>query len=138
MAGFDASSVEEIDYDFTNIVKDEDRGEGYCSGKGVVPEPSTKRLQQFQRSLLEYTKERMSEDSENGDRDIQKELIAALEAIEREEEERETMAEILAALTKGSPSKEQIDDLPPRYFTRFFQYVYEGVSPEASSAVTRV
>lgn len=136
MAGFDVGSVEKLDYDFTGITRDD--GEGFCSGKGIVPEPSNKRLQEFQRSLLEYTKERMPEVSENGDRDIQKELAAALEAIEQDAADRETMTEILSDLTKGAPSKEEIDELPPRYFTRFFQYVYEGVSPEASSAVTRV
>lgn len=72
MAGFDVGSVEKLDYDFTGITRDD--GEGNCSGKGLVPEPSNKRLQEFQRSLLEYTKGRMPEVSENGDRTYSRNL----------------------------------------------------------------
>jgi hypothetical protein len=144
MAGFDVSSVEELDYDFTGITRDD--GKGKCSGKGVVPEPSTKRLQEFQKAVLEFTRSRLPEEADNAsgntgqsiDAEIREGLMEAMQQVERDGEDREETSKILEKLTQKSPSKEEMDELPPRYFTRFFQYVYQGVAPEASSAATPV
>lgn len=99
--GFKSSQVEALDFDFTPH-----------DGKGTVPEPSHDLRDAFLRSLDEATA---------GDGD----LADRLEDVTVEDLHRLEGAYIAAIveLGQGTPSKEQLEGLPPRHQLSFMKYL---------------
>lgn len=124
MSKFTVSSVEAVEYDFTAIPKDS--GEGTCEGKGFVPEPSKKRMKSFFKSIGELASSDSGENLENMTED---QALNSLNSIlENSDRDRGRMEEVVAELTQGSPSKAQLSQLPPRYFSAFTAYLLREIS----------
>lgn len=123
MAKFSASVVERLDYDFTDFEKD--GGGGRCSGKGTIPEPSQKDLDEYLATVQALVP--------NGD----------VEALAREGDAASTevmdkLLEAVAGFCKNTPSKEELDELPPRIKMYFVGWISKEFSnPEVSGAATR-
>jgi hypothetical protein len=124
MPKFDASSVSDIEYDFTGWNIDD---------KGVVPEPS--------RHLISKTMKRVSEAFkmlDAGEVEETPEGIArAMEKVSDEETFDKLGDELLDAITElcnGSPRRESLEALGWRRFMAFFGYVMgEMMSPEVGN-----
>jgi hypothetical protein len=131
--GFDAATaLEPLDWDFTE----------FDAGKGVVPEPSEKRVQMFNTKLrdiiIRVTKEQV--DLEDGDAPpTAKQFLEALERASddgRAEEISNEIDELYADFCKQQPSVEQLRKLPYRYKLAFFRWLQGELRPEASSVAT--
>lgn len=126
MAKFSLAAVETLDYDFTGFPKED--GKGYCTGKGTIPEPSQKALDQYFKDLSEIMggggAAAHVRDITQIDPEVQKEQLAAVFAA-------------IAKLCSNQPSKEQLMELPPRIKIAFLKWVnQEFQNPEVSSAGT--
>jgi len=125
--GFDASTaVEPMDYDFT----------AYEGGKGVVPEPSTKEMQNFQRDFakvmrkgqqLEISDDEAMKLSEKEFDKLQKDAAAIGEELD----------ELIARLCKGTPAREDVAKLPFRVKTAFSKWLMEQFNPEGATSGTK-
>jgi hypothetical protein len=127
VANFSIAAVETLDYDFTGFLKED--GKGYCTGKGTIPEPSQKALDEYFQSLSE----------------IMESVPGQGKAVKRvldidPEQQKEQLAEIFAAIAKlcsNQPNQEQLMELPPRIKIAFLKWVnQEFQNPEVSSAGT--
>src|ERR1044072_154561 len=124
MAGFDAATaVEPMGYDFTK----------YDAGKGVVPEPSTKEMQDFQREFakvmrkgqaLEVSDEDAMKMTETGCDKLQK----APAAIAKSRTDR------ITGLCEGEPAQEDVAKLPFRVKTAFSKWLMEQFRPEGQTS----
>ena len=125
MSKFSLEVIETLDYDFTDIASNS--GEGRCKGKGTIPEPTQARLEAYSAAVRELFN--VKENSE------------VTEAIEREAAEKEkssTLLALTAELCQNSPTKAQLEDLPPRYQRAFLKWIFGSLAnPEVSSADTR-
>lgn len=113
MATFSIKTVETLDYDFRGIPKD--GGKGYCSGKGIVPEPSTADLEEYQAAMQELQGERTLEE------------LANAKTKEQAEQLHKTL-EATAAFCKGTPSVEELEELPPRLKIAFIRWLGGEIS----------
>lgn len=131
MAKFSSQSIEGLEYDFTSIPHKS--GEGYCKGRGLVPEPTEEGQKEYVRRLKEIT----------GAESVRSDHIeSALDSVEAEPGEADDrigrLKELLADFCKGSPSKEQLEQLPYRYFMGFVKWLSQEINdPEVKSAATR-
>ena len=125
MSTFSIDVIETLDYAFTEI--DSNSGSGKCKGKGTIPEPSQPRLEAYSAAVRE-----LFDVKENKD-------VAA--AIDREAEAKEkssTLLALIAELCQNTPSKEQLEDLPPRYQRWFLKWIFGSLTdPKLSSGDTR-
>lgn len=114
MATFSIKTVETLDYDFRGIPKD-GPAKGYCSGKGTVPEPSTADLEAYQATMKEITVGRSLED------------LAQADTKEQQEQLHKTL-EATAEFCKGTPSLQELEELPPRMKIAFIRWLGGEIS----------
>lgn len=106
MAKFSSANLDPTEYDFTEFPNKS--GEGFCSGKGVIAEPSDEQVDAFQKAAL---------------------------ALERAGNKDDTMkftearAQTTDALTELNVPKEHLDELPPKYYLRFVSFVLSEFMP---------
>lgn len=100
MAKFDSSKLDPTEYDFTEFPNKS--GEGYCSGKGVIAEPSDEQVDAFQKAALALENAGKADDT-----------MRFSEAREK----------TTAALGELNVPREHLDELPPKYYLRFVGFV---------------
>lgn len=127
MAAFDAgSAVEPMAYDFTTTPSGQ--------GKGVVPEPSTKDMKNFQKAFAAITREAAKLDVE----DIAKTSDEEFELLQKKGEELgERLDAAIAKLCKDKPSAEEVATLPFRLKTAFSRWLMEQFNPESAASATK-
>ncbi|AXH49411.1 hypothetical protein SEA_CROSBY_23 [Streptomyces phage Crosby] len=127
MSGFDAATaVEPMDYDFT----------AYEGGKGVVPEPSTKEMQVFQREFAKVM--RKGQALEISDEEAMKLTEKAFDKLQTDAQKiGEELDELIASLCKGTPSREDVAKLPFRVKTAFSKWLMEQFAPEGGTSGTK-
>ena len=89
-----------------------------------MPEPSKKRLKAFFKGIGEMAK------GSAGTEDMtEQEALASLNTVlEDSDKDRGKLEDLLSELTQGSPSKEELAQLPPRYFSAFTAYLIGEIS----------
>lgn len=102
---FNAASIKRLDYDFTSFATND--GAGLCSGKGIIPEPSTARLDAFEKFRATFD---------------------AAAASEADESVLGVVRKATADLCGGSPTLEELEELPPRILAGFTQWLVEELS----------
>lgn len=111
-------ALDPLDYDFTGCPR-ADGAAGPCTGKGRVPEPSEEVLERFS-VALEENEERLLPLKEAIEAKDQDGIHAAAEALKATRAEAsESFKAAVADLCAGSPSRAQLDELPPRVFNAF-------------------
>jgi hypothetical protein len=140
MPKFDASSIGDVEYDFTgwNGI----RGSRYAGipidDKGAVPEPS--------RELVSTTMKRVNDAfqaTELHDKaaETPEAIAAALQKINDEDTFKllgDELMDAVSELCDGSPRRESLESLGWRRFMAFFGYVMgELMSPEVESGATK-
>lgn len=124
MPKFSADTVEPLDYDFTGITPD--GGKTYCKGKGTIPEPSQARLEGFSKAIRELYE--VSADATA--KEIEKKMDRA-EAEKDAKEKQDQLLELTAEFCQNSPTKEELEGLPPRVQRLFFKHIFrELTDPE--------
>lgn len=119
MAKFSAGHVEPLDYDFTTARRAD--ADGYCSGKGTVPEPSRKDLDEFLGAMGTARAAGLSLEEPDASDEAWNDLLKSLEKF-----------------CKGHPTREQLEELPVRALMAFVQWlVGEFNNPEVSRAGIR-
>lgn len=119
MAKFSAGHVEPLDYDFTPVQKAD--GGGYCTGKGTIPEPSRRDIEEYFEGIKAVETKAM----DSG-------MVRATE------DDWAGFIDVVAALCKGNPSGEQLEELPFRVLVGFMQWLNrEFANPEVSRAGMR-
>ena len=95
-----------------------------CEGKGFVPEPSKKRIKAFFDGLGKMAK------NEAGIEDMSEEqALASLNTVlEDADKDRSKLEGLISDFTQRSPSKEELSQLPPRYFSAFTAYLIGELS----------
>jgi hypothetical protein len=107
VSGFTAAdAVTSLDFDFTAAPKES--GEGFCTGKGVVAEPTSERLSAFFDEIVALQK-----------------AASEAEAGQSSKEALDDMRRIATAVCGGCPSAEEIADLPPRYLGAFSKWLLD-------------
>lgn len=127
MAGFDAATaVEPMDYDFS----------AYGGGKGIVPEPSTKEMQDFQRKFAGVMRkgQALEMDDEAAMALTDKEFDKLQKDAEKIGNE---LDELISGLCKGQPPQEEVAMLPFRVKTAFSKWLMEQFSPEGATSGTK-
>lgn len=121
MAQFTIEHLEALEYDFTGFPANSG---GKCKGKGTIPEP-TKQM------LLDYAEAIRTMFSAENLSDLTDEEIA--NAAEKDLDERsDRLLEATSTLCSGTPTKDQLQDLPPRILRAFMKWVYREIAdPEA-------
>jgi hypothetical protein len=104
---FDADSISALAYDFTGLRRKD--GEGYCTGKGTIPEPTAFQLKQFDDATRAVDGFLPSPHSPPG-RD---------EAVVRAN----IMGAIVDLAGEDGPTHEQLDELEPRTLRSFFAWL---------------
>jgi hypothetical protein len=100
MAKFNSANLDPTEYDFTEFPNKS--GEGFCSGKGVISEPSDEQVDAFQTAAMSLEKAGKSDDTMK--------FSAA-------------RAQTTQALTELNVPQEHLDELPPKYYLRFVGFV---------------
>src|ERR1044072_8286008 len=127
MAGFDAATAgEPMEYDFTK----------YDAGKGVVPEASTKEMQDFQREFAKVM--RKGQALEVSDEDAMKMTEKEFDKLQKDAAAiGEELDDLIAGLCKGEPAKEDVAKLPFRVKTAFSKWLMEQFRPEGETSGTK-
>lgn len=136
MSGFTAAELETLDFDFTGIPsatqptptpEEPNPPVAYCTGKGVVPEPSTARLGRFYDYLDEGRKTIRDAIAaqEHGD-----DPTGGVQASARLSETLDRVRAALADVCGGHPSRAEIDELPPRALAAFFGWLAGELVPK--------
>lgn len=136
MSQFTVETIEKLEYDFTGIkhnIQPQKKGAAakFCTGKGVVPEPTETQLEGYSVGVKKIfgldtaadsaeTKEKVEGKIEKSDESTTKKLMG-----------------LTSALCQGTPSKAELEELPPRYRNAFLKWIYSEVTnPEVSSGAT--
>ncbi len=118
MPNFSAASLEKLDYDFTSF--DRNDGGGKCRGRGIVPEPSDAAIKRFGEAMKDIFKDL-------GDVQLNDEggVILTDELLDMAETDEQTALLRLAVseLCGGSPSAEDLEQLPPRVYNAFSKWI---------------
>jgi mRNA-degrading endonuclease YafQ of YafQ-DinJ toxin-antitoxin module len=127
MAGFDAATaVEPMDYDFT----------AFGGSKGIVPEPSTKDMKDFQRDFTKVM--RKGQQLEVSDDEALKMSEKDFDALQKKVEAVGLeLDELIGRLCKNSPSAEEVAKLPFRVKTAFSKWLMEQFAPEGGTSGTK-
>lgn len=139
MPKFDATSVGDVEYDFTGWkgVKGSAFAGQPINDKGVIPEPSRHLVSQ---TMSRVTAAFKSLDSNTDVDETPEAIAAAMEKINDEEtfeKMGDELTEAMAELCDGSPSRESLEALGWRKFMAFFGYVMgELMSPEVDKSVS--
>jgi hypothetical protein len=127
MAAFDASQIEDLDYDLTKWV------EGM---EGTVSEPTEKDIDAFLKGVATAAAKEAKMPVEKIDPSNPESLSQMLNNLNTQEN-RKLSEDLLAKLCKGEPTKAQLQKLPFRPFNLFFNWlVAEIMDPNAGSGVT--
>lgn len=119
MSGFSLESLNDLSFDFTEIPHAS--GTGFCTGKGVMDEPSKDRIEAFFDSINALRK-RVADAAK--DKSGKK-----LEAITEDAEELLTgMRQALSDVGNGSPTVAQLEQLPPRALRGFSDWVQQELT----------
>lgn len=125
MAGFKAESVvEALDYDFNP----------YVQVSGTIPEPTDRQIADFLGDMKNVFKEVEKDLPQGIDLDDMGSIMAAMDDLDTEVTIKITgqMCVLYAKLCSGTPSEQQIKDLPPRIRQIFFNWLQQEVmAPEA-------
>lgn len=127
MAGFDAATaVDPMEYDFTK----------YGAGSGVVPEPSTKEMRDFQRDFAKVM--RKGQQLEVSDEAALKMSEKQFEKLQKDAEAiGEELDELIGRLCKGTPSTADVALLPFRVKTAFSNWLMKQFAPEGETSGTK-
>lgn len=127
MAGFDAATaVEPMDWNF----------EKFGAGSGVVPEPSTKDMKDFQKDFARIMRDATA--LEMPDEDAAKLSEDEFNALQEQVDEiGERLDVAIAKLCKDQPSREQVAKLPFRVKTAFSKWLMEQFRPEGETSGTK-
>ena len=146
MAKFDAAeAVEVLEFDFTR----------YGGMKGVIPEPSTKKVETFNVEMRAFAQEMRDtlsgatggmdlkaladmkdEDFDEGDLD---KVVDAIESIPDDmfSQQQERLSGALGRLCSGTPDQDQLMRLPFRVFTAFNKWIVGEIRPEKGTPATK-
>lgn len=135
MPKFDASSVSDVEYDFTGFKSIIDKQP--INDKGIIPEPSrhmvSKTMTRVKNAFTALDMDDVEETPEG--------IAKAMEKVSDEETFEKMGDELIDAVTElcdGSPTRESLEALGWRRFMAFFGYVMgELMSPEVGNAGTR-
>lgn len=142
MPKFDASSVGDIEYDFTGWkgAKGSPFEGRTIDDKGVIPEPSREMVSNAMKRVNEAFK---STDLAGSTDDAQtpEGMAAQLQKINDEDTFRklgDELLDVVSELCEGSPRRESLESLGWRRFMAFFGYVMgELMSPEVENGASR-
>lgn len=130
--------AEKVEYDFTIYPRND--GQGMCTGKGAVPEPTDAILEEFGKRQREMQEELgISEPAAlqeamagvKGPPEALRKFVEKLEAMSEDERKEFTNRiqdrgiKMYADFCQGSPSEGELRQLPPRIKRLFFGYVQE-------------
>lgn len=128
MGAFDAgTAVEPMEYNFTTVPGGK--------GQGVVPEPSTQEMKDFQREFAQI----MREGSKLDLSDDEASKMSDDEFVEYQKKAEaigELLDEAIAKLCKNTPSVEEVATLPFRVKTAFSKWLMEQFRPEGETSGT--
>ena len=136
MSQFTVETIEALEYDFTKIkhnVQPKTKGAAvkYCSGKGVIPEPTETQLEGYSAGVKAIFGLDQADDDAETKKQVEGEIVKANESVTKK------LMGLTSALCQGSPSKSALEELPPRYRNAFLKWVYaEVTNPEVSSGAT--
>jgi len=108
MSGFTAAAVSTLDYNFGGIPA---VGGGYCTGKGVVPEPSEEAIEAFTKAVQALGAD---EDGPEGT------PHTVMDRLRSE----------LSTFCAGAPTPEEINGLPPRALLAFARWLVGELVPK--------
>jgi hypothetical protein len=130
MAGFDSgTAVEAMDFNF----------EAHGGPKGVIPDPSQKKMRKFQRAAGEIQREfkllmKANEDDDKNPTLSAEELNALADKADALSDK---LDDVIAEMCSGIPSAEEVHKLPHRVKMAFTEWLMEQFRPEASTAATK-
>lgn len=117
MATFDAG-LEELTFDFTKYVE---------GAKGTIPEPSSTQMEEFIALLREFMPTKQNADGEDV---IDLDKVA--EYFEGTDNPEDVINDAISAVCSGTPTAEQIGQLPYRVKQRFYGWMLGSLlAPEA-------
>lgn len=126
-----ASAVEELDFDFRPYVEID----------GVVPEPSTSKIQQFQKDIKSIFGEAILAQAEaaNSGGNVNVEQVREFLAADDTTESDEKYAQLLTAVAKvcsNKPTKAQLEKLPYRHQGVFIGWITGTFLGDSKPATT--
>jgi len=119
MSGFSAEKLGSLDFDFTGIKNA--KGTGFCTGKGVMDEPSEDRITAYfeaTNALRTLVAEALSDKTGAKIKEIEDNAGGMLD----------DLRESLSAVGNGSPTIAQLEELPPRALRAFHAWVTEELT----------
>lgn len=134
MSQFNVETIEALEYDFTAIKHNVQPKKGavkYCSGKGAIPEPTETQLEGYSSGVKTiFGLDEAADDADTKEK-VEGQIVKANESVTKK------LMGLTSALCQGSPSKAELEELPPRYRNAFLKWVYaEVTNPEVSSGAT--
>lgn len=135
MSQFTVDTIEALEFDFTKIKHNVQPARAkevkYCSGKGVIPEPTEKQLEGYSAGVKAIFGLDQADDDAETKKQVEGEIVKANESVTKK------LMGLTSALCQGSPSSAELEELPPRYRNAFLKWVYaEVTNPEVSSGAT--
>lgn len=132
MSQFSLSALEDLAFDFTGFPRND--GKGNCTGKGVIPEPTQAHLTAYAEGMKKLY------DAESDPEKIAAQADKDLSPRARDAATKKRARQLLAltsALCQGTPTTDELEELPPRVLTAFFKWVRKELSdPEVLSGDT--
>jgi hypothetical protein len=115
---FSAATIGRLEYDFRSFTKDGSDTER-CTGKGFIPEPSKAALKEFFAGIAG-----LGDAFQTGPvtDDAVEEAAASLE---------DRIYAVLSNVCSGTPSIDELKQLPPRILAAFCRYLTENLAPKA-------
>jgi hypothetical protein len=113
-------TIEDLGYDFTKIPKG--NGEGYCTGKGVIPEPSDAAIEEYTQTMAEDAR-REATDGELTVEKLKNDMDFVTDVLSRGRDSRKRAAEAFAKMTNNHPTVNELMELPVRHFNGFTKYI---------------
>lgn len=119
---FSYDSIEDLSYDFQSAPNN--KGTGRCKGVGCVPEPTQKALEAYSAATRELFQVKTDEDAKK----------VAVDRKRQSEEQADTFLALTAELCQNQPSKEDLEELPPRVLRGFLKWLMRSVvDPKVST-----
>lgn len=107
-----------LDYDFTSCPRNDDPSQ-MCTAKGRVPEPCSDALQLFEEESRQLAEEFAAAAEKAGSDGLTAEFQEGLRA---------RAVKIVADVCDGSPSLEELTQLPPRVFGAFAAWLRREIA----------
>lgn len=138
--GYDAHSVEALDFDFTGLqLADEKAKALLADAKGTIPEPSQQQIEAFSDAIERFTigNEKFDADNRKLAEEIQSGSVTDADRTKREkalrrEEKRlqKLLYDAVAALCAGVLTAEQFAALPARHQLGFTRWLGKALAPD--------